>query len=136
VGVLLLASPAVPTVSCAALGLLLMYCILTTVVSTLDSLLWLKFLLLLPSPLLMISLVFPTYMASLLLLAFLLLLASLLSLVSLLLQALPLFASYLLAKVSAAGNPAVAVALLYCSIEKSNILDYSYRTTTIRLLML
>jgi hypothetical protein len=57
-------------------------------------------------------------MASLLLLAFLLLLASMLLLVSLLLLALLQLAAYLLAKVSAAGNAVVAVALLCCSIEK------------------
>jgi hypothetical protein len=54
------------------------------------------------------------------------LLASLLLLISLLLLA------YLIAKVSVvAGDPAVAVALLCCSIKNLNILDS--RTTTIRL---
>ncbi len=45
-----------------------------------------------------------------------------------------LLLAYLLAKVSAvAGDPAVSVALLCCSIKKLNILEY--RITTIRLVI-
>ncbi len=114
-----MASPAVPTISCTAVGPAVdVY--LPRLFLPWIPLLGLKSWLSLPSPLLLISLllVFLTYMASLLLLAFLLLLASLLLLVSLLLQALLFLAAYLLAKVSSAGNPVVSVALLCCSIEK------------------